>query len=120
MGALSEEQKKIVIKFAQQTQEAAEKIREEEEKRVRKIQFENSRKEEENYRKDEENWLANNSVNRMRRVKAGVVPPSGGTPVKQHLVVPQLEGRTTKSSIQEARGSYRTEINIDTSEEEEV
>ena len=32
MGALSEEQKKIVVKFAQQTQEAAEKIWEEEEK----------------------------------------------------------------------------------------
>ena len=29
-----------------------------------------------------------------------------GTTVIQHLVVPQLEGRTINSSIQEARGSY--------------
>ena len=45
----------MLVKIAQQKLEDIEKRNEEEEKLVRKIQFENNRKEEENYRKDEEN-----------------------------------------------------------------
>ena len=112
------------MKWALQKLDNIEKENEEEAaKLVRKILFENNRKEKEDYRKDEENWLRNeenNGSRRMRRITAGVVPPSGGTPVKQHLVVPQLEGRTTKSSIQKARGSYRTGINLEVSEDSEM
>merc|ERR1711888_109011 len=76
---------------------------------VRNELFEDNRREEENYMEDQRNWSRNerdNGPRRLRRITTGTVPPSGGTPVNQRLVVPQLEGRTTNSSIQEARGSF--------------
>merc|ERR1711888_515513 len=82
-------------------------------KRVRNELFEENRREEENYMEDQRNWSRNereNGQRRCRRIITGTVPPSGGTPVNQHLVAPQLEGGTVNSSIQEAVGSYRTKI----------
>merc|ERR1712215_345019 len=72
---------------------------------------------------DQRNWSRNereNGQRRLRRIITGTVPPSGGTPVNKHLVVPQLEGRTTNSSIQEARGSYRTKISLEVSQDSEM
>ena len=92
-------------------------------KRVRNELFEENRREEENYMEDQRNWSRNereNGQRRLRRIVTGTVPPSGGTPVNQHLVVPQLEGRTINSSIQEARGSYRTKISLEVSEDSEM
>ena len=92
-------------------------------KRVRNELFEENRREEENYMEDQRNWSRNereNGQRRLRRIVTGTVPPSGGTPVNQHLVAPQLEGRTINSSIQEAVGSYRTKISLEVPEDSEM